>query len=521
MSDQAPTGRSGRRGGRKREATASSAASLAPYIIRNVPTYELQNEETLELLERNADTILEEIGIEFRDYPRALELFKEAGASIDGERVRFPKGMCRKIIMDNAPSEYTNHARNADRTVKIGGKNTVLVPAYGSPFVRDLDGGRRYGEIKDFQNFVKLAYMSPSLHFSGGTICEPVDVPVPKRHLDMLYSHIKYSDKPFMASVTAASRAQDTVDMLKILYGDDYLDPLTGEPKTFTSSLINANSPMVFDDTMLGAGEVLARNNQATVISPFILAGAMSPVTIMGTCAQILAEVLAGAAFIQLVKPGAPVVFGTFASSISMQSGAPTFGTPEPSLVLYTCAQLARRLKLPFRSGGGLCASKLPDAQAAYEATNTLQTAMLGGVNFMLHTAGWLEGGLVMSYEKFMMDADQAGMMQTFMGGTDTSENGQALDALKEVGPGQHFLGCAHTQANFKNAFYRSNIADNNSFEQWESEGSLDAAQRANVLWKKTLQQYDDVAPSLDEGIDDGLKDFVSRRKSELPDSAY
>lgn len=519
--DTPSRGRAGRRGGRSRAPSASSSSGLAPYITRNVPTYELQSEETLATIEANADIILEEVGIEFRDFPRALELFKEAGADVQGERVRFPRGLCRSIIQASAPSSYTNHARNADRTVKIGENNAVLVPAYGSPFVRDLDKGRRYGEMEDFRNFVKLAYMSPSLHFSGGTICEPVDVPVPKRHLDMLYAHMTLSDKPFMASVTAASRAQDSVDMLKILFGDDFYDSATGEPKTFTTSLINANSPMVFDETMLGAAEVLAQNNQATVVSPFILAGAMSPVTIMGTTAQILAEVLAGAAFTQLVKPGAPVVFGTFASSISMQSGAPTFGSPEPAAVLYTCAQLARRLGLPFRSGGGLNASKIPDAQAGYEAANTLQTAMLAGVNFMLHTAGWLEGGLVMSYEKFMMDADQAGMMQTFMKGTDTSENGQALDAIREVGPGNHFLGCTHTQANFKSAFYRSNIADNNSFEQWESEGAQDSVERANKLWKKTLSDYDAAAPSIDMSIDEGLRDFIAKRKEELPDSSY
>jgi len=276
---------------------------------------------------------------------------------------------------------------------------------------------------------------------------------------------------------------------------------------------------MTFDETMLGAAEVYARANQATVISPFILAGAMSPVTVVGTVTQILAEALAGMAFVQLVRPGAPVVFGTFASSVSMQSGAPTFGTPEPASVLYIAAELARRLGVPFRSGGGLNASKLPDAQAAYEAANTLQAAMLAGVNFMLHAAGWLEGGLVMSYEKFMMDADQAGMLEVFAGGIDASENGQALSALREVGPGAHFLGCEHTQANFQTAFYRSPIADNNSFEQWESEGSMDTAVRANKLMRERLAGY--VAPSLDPATDEALCDYIARRKSSFADSNY
>ncbi len=380
-----------------------------------------------------------------------------------------------------------------------------------------MDKGRRYATIEDFQNFVKLAYMSPSLHHSGGTICEPVDLPVNKRHFDMLYTHMKYSDKAFMGSVTAPERAEDTVEMCKILFGDNYIDPETGKPKTIVTSLINANSPMTFDDTMLGAAKVYARNNQACVVTPFILAGAMSPVTVAGTAAQSLAETMAGMAFVQLVNPGAPVVMGSFASSISMQSGAPTFGTPEPALVLYIMAALARRLGVPFRSGGGFCAAKVPDAQAAGEAVSTLIPTALAGVNFALHTAGWQEGGLVMGYEKFVMDADNAGMMETLLKGVDLSENGQALDAIREVGPGNHFLGCAHTQANFKTAFYRSPLADNNSFEQWESEGSKTQEQRANALWKKMLADYE--APELDPAIDAALLDYMERRKAAFPDS--
>jgi trimethylamine--corrinoid protein Co-methyltransferase len=243
----------------------------------------------------------------------------------------------------------------------------------------------------------------------------------------------------------------------------------------------------------------------------------MSPVTVAGTSAQILAEAMAGMAFVQLVRPGAPVVFGTFSSSISMQSGAPTFGTPEPALVINVAAALARRLGVPFRSGGGLTASKIADAQAGYESANTLTSAVAAGVNFMLHTAGWLEGGLAMGYEKFILDADQAGMIQAFCNGVDLSDNGQALDAIREVGPGQHFLGCAHTQANFQSAFYRSSTADNNSFEQWESEGGLDASQRANKLYKKWLAEYQE--PALDPAVDEALQAYMTRRKSELPDS--
>ena len=499
--------RADRRAKRERSTRAS-----VPFITRRIPTFELASEEVLALIENNADTVLETIGIDFRDDPLALNLLKQAGASVDGERVRFPKGMCREIISSSAPAEFTQHARNPNRSVRIGGNHTVLVPAYGSPFVHDLDKGRRYATLGDFENFTRLAYMSPSLHHSGGTLCEPVDLPVNKRHLDMIYSHLRWSDKPFMGSVTHPDRAQDTVDMAKIVFGDDFLDTHCA-----ITSLINANSPMPFDATMLGAARVYAENNQATVISPFILSGAMSPVTIVGTCTQILAEALAGICFTQLTRKGAPVIFGTFSSAVSMQSGAPTFGTPEPSMVIFICAALARRLGVPFRSGGGLCGSKLPDAQAAYEAANTLQSAMRAGVNFMLHTAGWLEGGLAMGYEKFILDADQAGMVEVFLSGIDASENGQAMDALATVGPGNHFLGCEHTQANFETAFYRSTTADNNSFEQWQSEGALDAAQRANSTWKKMLDEYE--APPIAEGLDEALRENVMTKKNAVPDS--
>jgi trimethylamine--corrinoid protein Co-methyltransferase len=521
MEETAPVQRARRPSGRdaKRAARSARAAASVPYITRKIPYYEILAEEGLVTLENNADTILEEIGIDFREDPEALSLWKQAGADVQGERVRIPRGLCRSLIQTHAPREFVQHARNAARNITIGGKRTVFAPAYGSPFVRSLDEGRRYACIEDFRNFVKLAYVSNALHHSGGTICEPVDLPVNKRHFDMVYSHIKYSDKAFMGSVTHPERAQDSVEMAKILFGKDYIDPATGRPKTVLINLINANSPMTFDSTMLGAAKAYARANQACIITPFILAGAMSPVTVAGTVAQTLAEALAGMAFLQIVNPGAPVVLGSFASSLSMQSGAPTFGTPEPALVLYAMAALARRLGVPFRSGGSLCGSKIADAQAAFESANTLLPTCLGGVNFVLHVAGWLEGGLSMGYEKFVMDVDQAGMMHTLLEGVDLSENGQAMDALREVGPGKHFLGCAHTQANFETAFYRSPLADNNSFEQWEAEGSNDMAKRANVLWKKQLAEYE--APPLDPGVDEALQDYMNRRKSSFADSSY
>jgi trimethylamine--corrinoid protein Co-methyltransferase len=326
----------------------------------------------------------------------------------------------------------------------------------------------------------------------------------------MVYAHLRYSDKPFMGSVTAGERAADSVELARIAFGGDLAD------RTVMTSLINAASPLVWDRTMLDAAQVYAAANQACIVTPFILAGAMAPVTTAGVAAQTLAEALAGMAFTQLVRPGAPVVFGSFASSMSMQTGAPTFGTPEPSLVLYVVAQLARRLGVPFRSGGALCASKVPDAQAAYESANTLQATVLGGVNFVLHAAGWLEGGLTIGYEKFVLDDDQLGMMATFVRGVDLSENGQALDAIRANEPGTHFLGSAHTLANFETAFYRSTTADNASYEQWIEEGARDAGQRANALWKRRLREYE--PPPIDPGVDEQLREFVERRKSAMPD---
>ncbi len=503
-----------RAGGRaaRQAARMHAVVETVPFVTRTLAPVEVLSEEGLSLMEENADTILERVGIDFRDAPDALDLLRGAGAEVDGERVRFPRGLARQLVQTTAPREFTQVARNREHSVVFGGRNTIFAPAYGSPFVLDLDGGRRYGTIEDFRNFVKLAYSSPWIHHSGGTVCEPVDLPVNKRHYDMVAAHLTLTDKPFMGSVTHPQRARDTVEMARIVFGADFL-----EQNTAIFSLINANSPLVWDATMLGAARAYAEANQAVMMTPFILAGAMSPATVAGTCAQTLAESLAGMAYCQLVRPGAPVVLGSFASSMSMQSGAPTFGTPEPALVLYVMASLARRLGVPFRSGGALTASKIPDAQAAYESTNTMQPTILGGVNFVLHSAGWLEGGLAMGYEKFVLDADQLGMWHSFCKGVDLSDNGQALDAFLTNEPGTHFLGHPHTLSNFESAFYRSPVADNSSFEQWELEGSNDAAQRANGLWKRALAEYE--RPPLDTAIEEELSEWIQRQKASFPDS--
>ena len=469
--------------------------------------------EAAELIEVNADLVLNEIGIEFRDDQEVLNLLRDAGCDVDGTRVRFPKGLARKLA-STAPSQFTQFARNPLKSVEIGGDKIVFAPVYGPPFIRGLDGERRYAEIDDFINMVKLVYMLPGLHHSGGTLCEPVDLPVTKRHLEMIYAHIRYSDKPFMGSVTAPSRAEDSVEMARLVFGDEFV-----KNNCVLVSLINANSPMTWDDTMLGALKVYARAGQACIVSPFILAGAMSPVSVAGTLTQILAEAMSGIALTQIINPGVPVIFGSFASSISMQTGAPTFGTPEPAKVLYGCAKLARRLGVPFRSGGSLTAAKSADAQAAYESAHTILPTVMGGVNFALHSAGWLEGGLVSDFAKLILDADQLTMMGSLVSEIDISENGMALDALKQVGPGQHFLGSEHTQSNFETAFWRSSIADYTTYEQWSSEGSQEAESRARSRAKQMLDTYQE--PEIDMAINDELRAFIEKRKETLPDSDY
>jgi trimethylamine--corrinoid protein Co-methyltransferase len=505
-----PTVRRGREA--RHAARLARAVETLPYLTRKLPPVEVISEEGLETIEHNADTLLEEVGIEIVNYPEAVEIFRTAGADVTDQRVRFPRGMCRQLITATAPRVFTQRARNPQRSVVIGDPYMVLVPTYGSPFVYSLDGGRRYATIEDFRNFVKLTYTSHTLHHGGGTLCEPVDLPVNKRHFDMVYSHIKYSDRAFMGSVTHPSRAQDSVEMARILFGAETL-----EREHVIMGLANANSPMSWDFNMLGSAKAYAEANQIMLITPFILGGAMAPVTVAAQATQTLAEALAGMAFCQIIRPGAPVIFGSFASSMSMQTGAPTFGTPEPQLVLFVLAALSRRLGVPFRSGGNFTASKVPDYQAAYESAISFMATMQAGVNFNLHTAGWQEGGLAIGYEKFMLDEDQASMAAAYLAGVDTTDNGYALDAMLAGGPGQHFLGSPHTLANFENAFWRSELSNNDSFEQWELDGSLDAAQRANRRWKQRLAEYE--PPPLDPAIDEALLAWIDQRKASFPDS--
>lgn len=507
---EALTRRRGGTQGRHHERSGTPIAQLRP-VNRRIPEYAYFTEEGLNRIHEASMTILEEVGVEFRD-PVALEAWKKARAKIVGERVHIDRGLLMELL-SYAPAQFVQHARNPQRSVPVGGRNTIFVPTYGSPFVRDLDNKRRYGTLEDLQNFVKLAYLSPNIHHSGGVICEPVDVPVPKRHLDIVYSHIKYSDKPYMGIVTAPERAEDCVSMARILFGNDFIDA----GNTVMASIVNCNSPLVWDETMLSALRVYASANQAVLVTPFIMAGAMAPASTAGAIAQLNAEALAGIAYAQLVRPGSPMIYGSFVTTVSMQSGAPMMGTAEPAMMIYACCQLARRYKLPVRTGGMLNGSKIADAQAAYESMGTMIPTIMAGTNFVMHTAGWLEAGLSAGYAKFMLDVDQLASLQIFAEGPDLSDEALALEAVREVGPGGHYLGCAHTQRNFKTAFYTSTIADNNSFEQWEAEGARDANQRAADRARKLLAQYE--APPLDPGIDEALRDFIARKKAGLPDN--
>lgn len=506
------TRRSGRQA-RTAERARKGGGLGRPYILRNIPTYDILGEESLIRIEAAADRVLAETGIEFRDDDAALALWKAAGAQVDGLRVRFEPGMLREILK-TAPREFTQHARNPAKSVVIGGKSVVFAPAYGSPFVMDLDRGRRFGTIEDFRNFIMLAQASPNFHHSGGTICEPTDLPVNKRHLDMVLAHMTLSDRCFMGSVTAESRSEDNIEMCRILFGTEFVDA-----NCVILGNVNVNSPLVWDGTMTKSLRAYARANQAAVIVPFILGGAMGPVTSAGGIVQSLAETMAGCALTQLERKGAPVVFGNFLSSMSLRSGSPTFGTPEPAIGSMVIGQLARRLGLPLRCSGNFTTSKLPDAQAMMEGTMSMLAAVHCGANFILHSAGFLDGLLSMSYEKFMLDADLCGALHAYLDGVRIDEDQLAVEAFAEVGPGNHFFGAAHTLAHYETAFWDSDLSDNEPFEKWQQAGSVDAATRANRLWKQRLAEYQ--APELDLAKREALEDFVARRKAGVEDAWY
>ena len=498
-----------RSGRRERMAARAAKSSLAaPYTLNRIGQVSLINDEAIDIIERNADRILDEIGMEFRGDPDTLALFAKHGARVDGERVRFDPGWCRDKIK-TAPPIFTQHARNPERSIQIGGNAQVYAPSFGPPFVHDMENGRRYATLQDFKNITKLHHSLGAVNHSGGVVVEPVDVPVPLRHLHMAHTHLTLNDKPFMGAVTAPDRARDTIEMCRIAMGHDFVDN-----NCVLYSVVNTNAPLVMDETMLWALKEYAQAGQCTVVSPFVLGGAMSPVSVAATLAQVLAEVMASVALIQLIRPGAPAAFGTFFSPISLKTGAPTFGTPEGTQFQMCAKTLADRLGLPFHSVGGLTAAKVPDAQAGYESQAQLMGATLAGVNFIIHATGCLEGLLTTGYEKIVMDADRCAAMQRFTQGVDFSEAAQAMDAFFEVEPGGHFLGAQHTQDNFETAFWMGDMSDNGTYEQWHAEGALWTHDRATARVKDLLDNYE--PPALDAGIRDALDEFVTRRSREI-----
>jgi trimethylamine---corrinoid protein Co-methyltransferase len=471
--------------------------------------YDILSAEQVEAIHEQAMMILEEIGVDFL-HEQAREVFKREGMAIDGDRVRFD----RAFVMEQAakaPETFELQARNPVRNVMLGGNHVVTAPVYGPPFITDLERGRRGATIEDFNNFDKLAQAIDQIHCAGGTTVEPEDLPLGTRHLDMLYSHLRWTDKPFMGSVISADNARDTIEMASIALGGR--DKIEKTPAVI--SLINVNSPLRYDDRMLGALLEYAAAGQPVIVTPFLMAGAMSPMGLAGTVAQQTAEALAGIALIQLIRPNTPCVYGSFLTNTDMQSGSPAFGTPESAMGILASAQMARRYKIPFRGGGALTSSKGPDAQAAYESMMCMWPTIMGGVHFILHAAGWLESALLASYEKFIIDVEQLRMFEWILErGLPVDEEGLAMDAIREVGPGGHFLGAEHTLRHYRTGFYRPWISTTENFDRWNRMGAKTVDQVAAEKWKQILAEFPD--PGIDPGVDERLTEFIAKRKVEI-----
>ena len=478
-------------------------------FVNRMPRYEILSEEAMATLDRGWRRIVSEIGVEFI-LPEAVEIFAAAGQKTEGAKVWLDPDFVMEQVA-KAPREFELQARNRTRSLHVGGDTMAFGSVYGPPFVREGDV-RREATMADFQNFCRLSQAFPQLDSAGGTICEPNDVPLDSRHLDMVLALQTLTDKPYMGSVTSGPNAADTIAMTEILFGGR----ASIEATPAVISLINVNSPLRYDDRMLAAMFEYVRAGQPVVITPFLLMGAMSPVSVPASLVQQMAEGLAGIALAQLLRPGCPVVFGSFLSNTDMQSGSPSFGTPESAVGLFCTGQIARHFGLPFRSGGGLTASQTVDAQAAYEAMMTMVPTFLAGANWVMHSAGWLESGLVSCYEKFVVDIEILRMLQEEFTPLEVDEASLAFDAHLEVGAGGHFLGAAHTLERFRDCFYRPLLSSTENFERWNRLGARDATERAGELWRATLEEYEQ--PPLDDGIRAELEAYVTRRRAELGD---
>jgi trimethylamine--corrinoid protein Co-methyltransferase len=478
-------------------------------FVNKMARYELLSPDAIEVLDRGWRRIVSEIGVQFVK-PEAIELFRKAGQSVDDQTVRLDPDFVLEQVA-KAPREFDVQARNPANTVHIGGDHMVFGGVYGPPFVREADL-RRDATMEDFRKFSMLSQSFAELDSAGGVICEPNDAPLDSRHLDMIYALQSLTDKIYMGNVVSGPNALDTIKMTEILFGGRE----TIEKTPATISLINCNSPLRWDDRMLDAQFEYNLANQAVVLTPFLLMGAMSPVTIPAALAQQLAEALSGIALAQLIRPGCPVIFGSFLSNIDMQSGSPCFGTPESAIGLLCTGQLARHFGLPFRTGGGLTSSQSPDAQAGYESLMTMLPTFLAGTNWVMHSAGWLEGGLVSCYEKFIIDIELLRMLRVEFTPLEIDEAALAFDAHLEVGHGGHFLGAAHTMDRFRDCFYRPLLSSSMNFERWSRQGALDASARASAIYKKVLDEYEQ--PPLDDSIRQELEEYVAHRRIELGD---
>ncbi len=501
-----------RRAARHRRRALSPLAGIPFGPIENrFPPLEVVTPEQIEQIHDASMRIVEEIGIAFLD-AEALAIWEQAGARVDHKRqhVWVDRGLLLELVA-RAPARFTWRARNPERSRVVGGDFLTLAPNGGVIFAQDLDRGRRPGTLEDYHNFLKLVQMTNVLHYTGDQLVVPHDIPVSHRHLHRSYGAFTLSDKPALEAAHGRVIPADAVEMATIVFGEDVTAP-GKEP--VTGGIVNSSSPLRYDERMLGGMITLGRAGQVLVITPFVLAGAMSPITIAAAVAQQNAEALMGIAFVQAVRPGAPVVYGGFTSNIDMKTGAPAFGTPEGAWAMAIGAQLARRYQLPYRGSGSLNTSKTPDAQAAWETLWTLWPAVLAHTNFVLHSVGWLEGGLTVSYEKILIDIEQLAMFQHFLRGLVIDDETLALDAMAEVPPGGHHFGTTHTQARFATEFYSPILADRQNFETWQNNGGLDAAQRANRLWKQLLEEYE--PPPIDAAVQDALRDYIQRREREL-----
>ena len=478
-------------------------------FVNRMPRYEILSEDAVATLDGGWRRIVSELGIEFL-LPEAVDAFAQAGQKVEGNLVTLDPDFVLEQVA-KAPREFDVQARNPEHSIHIGGDHMSFASVYGPPFVRE-GAIRRNASMEDFENFCKLSQTFPQLDSAGGTIVEPEDTPLDSRHLDMVLALQTLTDKPYMGSVTSAENAKDTIAMGELLFGGR--QAIEAEPVSI--SLINVNSPLRYDDRMLGAMLEYVRAGQPVVITPFLLMGAMSPVSVPSALTQQMAEALAGIALAQLIRPGTPVIFGSFLSNTDMQSGSPSFGTPESAVGLLCTGQIARHFGLPWRSGGALTSSQTADAQAAYEAMMTMLPTFLAGANWVMHSAGWLESGLVSCYEKFVIDIEILRMLKEEFTPLEVDEASLAWGAHQEVGHGGHFLGAAHTLERFRECFYRPLLSSTENFERWKKLGERDATARAGEIWRKTLEEYEQ--PPLDDGIRTSLGEYVVRRRAELGD---